>query len=72
MKTKVLSCWCIFLLCVSSNFHAQIVITNKDFSFGTTGRIGAGYSPNADGKTGRQLNLNNQGSLGGRMDQGIM
>ncbi|OBW41914.1 Maltoporin precursor [Chryseobacterium sp. MOF25P] len=70
MKTKILSYWCIFLLCISSNSYAQIVITNKDFSFGTTGRIGAGYSPNADGKTGRQLNLNNQGSLGGRMDQG--
>ena len=49
---------------------AQITITNQNFSFGTTGRIGAAYSPNADGRTGRQLNLNNQGSLGGRMDQG--
>ncbi|WP_294218527.1 carbohydrate porin [uncultured Chryseobacterium sp.] len=58
------------LLLISQVTYAQIVITNKKFSFGTTGRIGAGYSPNADGKTGRQLNLNNQGSLGGRMDQG--
>ncbi|MDT3406178.1 UNVERIFIED_CONTAM: hypothetical protein QE387_000495 [Pseudacidovorax intermedius] len=62
-------CLAIVLL-ISQVAYAQIVITNKKFSFGTTGRIGAGYSPNADGKTGRQLNLNNQGSLGGRMDQG--
>ncbi|WP_213279034.1 carbohydrate porin [Chryseobacterium indologenes] len=70
MKTKLLLVWCILLVCAGRGINAQIVITNKKFSFGTTGRIGAGYSPNADGKTGRQLNLNNQGSLGGRMDQG--
>ncbi|MEY8759972.1 carbohydrate porin [Chryseobacterium tongliaoense] len=62
---------CLWVLFIFSQVtYAQIVITNKDFSFGTTGRIGAAYSPNADGRTGRQLNLNNQGSLGGRMDQG--
>lgn len=70
MKTKMLWVWCILLICISRKINAQITITNKKFSLGTTGRIGAGYSPNADGKTGRQLNLNNQGSLGGRMDQG--
>ncbi|KPE52787.1 carbohydrate porin [Chryseobacterium indologenes] len=70
MKTKMLWIWCILLICISRKINAQITITNKKFSLGTTGRIGAGYSPNADGKTGRQLNLNNQGSLGGRMDQG--
>lgn len=70
MKTKLLLAWCILLVCAGRGINAQITITNKKFSFGTTGRIGAGYSPNADGKTGRQLNLNNQGSLGGRMDQG--
>ncbi|MCS3529205.1 carbohydrate porin [Chryseobacterium sp. JUb7] len=62
--------WVLLLILLSQGFGAQIVITNKKFSFGTTGRIGAAYSPNADGRTGRQLNLNNQGSLGGRMDQG--
>ncbi len=36
---------------------------------GTTGRIGAGFSPNSNGNTGKQLNLSNQGSLGGRLDQ---
>lgn len=70
MKTKILWIWCILLVCISRETNAQIIITNRKFSLGTTGRIGAGYSPNADGKTGRQLNLNNQGSLGGRMDQG--
>ncbi|QBA23520.1 carbohydrate porin [Chryseobacterium indologenes] len=70
MKTKLLLAWLMLLTCAGREINAQITITNKKFSFGTTGRIGAGYSPNADGKTGRQLNLNNQGSLGGRMDQG--
>ncbi|WP_267403167.1 MULTISPECIES: carbohydrate porin [unclassified Chryseobacterium] len=70
MKNKVLKgCFWIFIL-ISQVSYAQIQITNKKFSFGTTGRIGVGYSPNADGRTGRQLNLDNQGSLGGRMDQG--
>lgn len=70
MKIKILWVWCIIFICISREIKAQIIITNKKFSLGTTGRIGVGYSPNADGKTGRQLNLNNQGSLGGRMDQG--
>lgn len=70
MKINVIKYSFAVLLLVAQFSFAQIVITNKDFSFGTTGRIGAGYSPNADGKTGRHLNLNNQGSLGGRMDQG--
>lgn len=59
----------ILLLC-SISVNSQIVISNKNFSFGTTGRIGFGYSPDIEGHTGRQLNLLNQGSLGGRMDQG--
>ncbi|SDR13776.1 maltoporin [Chryseobacterium soldanellicola] len=70
MRNKIFKgCFLLMIICSQSSF-AQIVITNKKFSFGTTGRIGAAYSPNADGRTGRQLNLNNQGSLGGRMDQG--
>lgn len=47
---------------ISQISHAQIVITKKNFSFGTTGRIGAGYSPNAAGETGRHPNHNNQSS----------
>jgi len=61
----------IIAVLLSSNVvNSQIVITNKNFSFGTTGRIGFGYSPDIEGHTGRQLNLLGQGSLGGRMDQG--
>jgi len=59
----------VLLLCSIAG-NSQIVITNKNFSFGTTGRIGFGYSPDIEGHTGRQLNLLGQGSLGGRMDQG--
>ncbi|WP_415327107.1 carbohydrate porin [Chryseobacterium sp. MMS23-Vi53] len=70
MKNKILKGCFLMLIIFSQRGHAQITITNQKFSFGTTGRIGAAYSPNADGRTGRQLNLNNQGSLGGRMDQG--
>lgn len=70
MKINILKYSFGILLLIAQLSFAQIVITNKDFSFGTTGRIGVAYSPNTDGKTGRQLNLNNQGSLGGRMDQG--
>ena len=58
------------LLFYTVSVNSQIVIKNKNFSFGTTGRIGFGYSPDIEGHTGRQLNLLNQGSLGGRMDQG--
>lgn len=61
----------LFILIINLNMvNAQIIIANKNFSFGTTGRIGAAISPNSNGNTGRQLNLNNQGSLGGRLDQG--
>lgn len=49
---------------------AQPVVVNKNFSMGTTGRIGAGISPGIDGNTGRQLNLLGQGSIGGRLEQG--
>ncbi|QES89361.1 carbohydrate porin [Rhizosphaericola mali] len=49
---------------------AQIIIANKNFTFGTTGRLGAGYSPGIVGHTGRQLNLLGQGSLGSRLEQG--
>ncbi|GLB52108.1 hypothetical protein NBRC110019_11470 [Neptunitalea chrysea] len=60
----------VVLLAATGCLHAQITITNKNFSFGTTGRIGFAYSPQIEGHTGRQLNLLGQGSLGGRMDQG--
>ncbi|MDP4271883.1 MAG: carbohydrate porin [Bacteroidota bacterium] len=49
--------------------RAQVVITNTRMSFGTTGRIGVGASPTGEGNMWKPLNLNGQGSLGGRMEQ---
>ena len=63
------SVW-IFLLCaLVSKMNAQVVITNSNFSMGTTGRIGVGLSPNGEGNMWKPLNLSGQGSLGGRMEQ---
>ena len=43
--------------------------TNKSFSFGTYGRVGAGVSPDITGHIGRSLNLKGMGSIGGRMEE---
>src|SRR3954470_5594939 len=43
--------------------------TNKMFSFGSYGRVGAGFSPAIEGNIGRSLNLNGMGSIGGRMEE---
>lgn len=44
-------------------------ITNKNISFGSYGRVGVDWSFD-DGRTiGRRLNLNNMGSIGGRMEE---
>jgi maltoporin len=43
--------------------------TNKSFSFGSYGRVGAGLSPDLKGNIGRSLNLNGMGSVGGRMEE---
>ncbi|WP_321436954.1 carbohydrate porin [uncultured Bacteroides sp.] len=48
---------------------AQVVITNTNFSMGTTGRIGVGASPTGEGNMWKPLNLSGQGSLAGRMEQ---
>jgi maltoporin len=65
-----------FLLIVCSTlllFHFEISLaqttTNKSFSFGSYGRVGAGFSPNITGNIGRSLNLNGMGSIGGRMEE---
>ncbi len=42
---------------------------NKMFSFGSYGRVGAGFSPAIKGNIGRSLNLNGMGSVGGRMEE---
>ncbi|HTG65461.1 MAG TPA: hypothetical protein VL859_03705, partial [Flavobacterium sp.] len=61
--------WVIAFCLVSMSIKAQVVITNPNFSLGTTGRIGVGLSPNGEGNMWKPLNLSGQGSLGGRMEQ---
>lgn len=51
------------------NAFSQVVITNSNFSMGTTGRIGIGFAPNGEGEQWKPLNLSGQGSLAGRMEQ---
>lgn len=55
--------------CTSVGTYSQVVITNSNFSMGTTGRIGVGLSPNGEGNQWKPLNLSGQGSLAGRMEQ---
>jgi maltoporin len=43
--------------------------TNKFFSFGSYGRVGAGVSPDVTGNIGHSFNLNGMGSIGGRMEE---
>lgn len=59
----------ILLFSFSVASMAQVVITNSNFSLGTTGRIGIGMSPNGEGNQWKPLNLSGQGSLAGRMEQ---
>ena len=66
MKTKLLL---LLISIISMAGYAQVVITNPNFSLGTTGRIGVGLSPNGEGNMWKPLNLSGQGSLGGRMEQ---
>ena len=61
--------WTIVLCSITISTKAQVVITNSNFSLGTTGRIGVGLSPNGEGNMWKPLNLSGQGSLGGRMEQ---
>lgn len=58
----------IWLLCLP-NVSAQTTISNKLFSFGSYGRVGAGFSPDIEGNIGRSFNLNGMGSVGGRMEE---
>lgn len=44
-------------------------ITNKGFSIGSYGRVGVDWSFVNGGSIGRRLNLNNMGSIGGRMEE---
>ena len=56
-----------FLIC--SQVTVAQTTYNKLFSFGSYGRVGAGFSPDIKGNIGRSLNLNGMGSVGGRMEE---
>jgi maltoporin len=58
-----------FILLVSQSFVTAQSVTNKWFSFGSYGRVGAGFSPAIKGNIGRSFNLNGMGSIGGRMEE---
>ncbi|HSB93763.1 MAG TPA: carbohydrate porin [Flavitalea sp.] len=58
-----------YLLLLSCTSAVAQTTNNKLFSFGSYGRIGAGFSPAIEGNIGRSLNLNGMGSIGGRMEE---
>jgi maltoporin len=61
----------LYLILLSSLFETAFsqTITNKNFSFGSYGRVGAGVAVGNTGNIGRSLNLNGMGSIGGRMEE---
>ena len=61
----------LYVIMLSSSFETawSQTVTNKSFSFGSYGRVGAGVSPGNVGNIGRSLNLNGMGSIGGRMEE---
>ena len=62
----------IFGLTSSSDVSAQIAYdrpTNKKVSLGSYGRVGVDWSFVNGGSIGRRLNLNNMGSIGGRLEE---
>lgn len=69
--------YCLYLiivLIVLGNFkiNAQISyqnVTNKNVSIGSYGRAGVDWSFENGGSIGRRLNLNNMGSIGGRLEE---
>lgn len=76
MKSKKLNfqLFTFFLVFVAATFSAnsQIAydhITNKAVSVGSYGRVGVDWSFDHGRTIGRRLNLNNMGSIGGRMEE---
>ena len=61
----------LYLILFSSLFESAFsqTVTNKNFSFGSYGRVGAGVALGNTGNIGRSLNLNGMGSIGGRMEE---
>src|SRR5450432_190985 len=69
MKRTILLIVCLALLFMHVEVSCAQTTTNKSFSFGSYGRIGAGISPEVTGNIGRSFNLNGMGSIGGRMEE---
>ena len=62
----------LFLCICSKAAYGQISydpVTNKAVSVGSYGRVGADWSFDQGRTIGRRLNLNNMGSIGGRMEE---
>lgn len=59
-----------FLLpCFAISQIAYTHVSNKNLSIGSYGRVGVDWSFVNGGSIGRRLNLNNMGSIGGRMEE---
>ena len=72
MKKNLLKTALIIILMAPLCLPAQIAYTyvaNKNLSLGSYGRVGVDWSFVNGGSIGRRLNLNNMGSIGGRMEE---
>ena len=72
MANKLASIVFATLLIFPFQLIAQIAyqpISNKNISLGSYGRVGVDWSFVNGGSIGRRLNLNNMGSIGGRMEE---
>ncbi len=64
--------FCLLLVFNSTTVQAQIQyqnVSNKNVSLGSYGRVGVDWSYESGGAIGRRLNLNNMGSIGGRLEE---
>ncbi len=69
MKNRILTL-CLFFVTIGTIAQIDYTrISNKNFSFGSYGRIGVDWSHENSGSIGRRLNLNNMGSIGGRLEE---
>ncbi|WP_152285469.1 carbohydrate porin [Flavicella marina] len=68
-ESKLLTLPFLLFSLIASSQIAYDHITNKNIAIGSYGRVGVDWSFD-DGRTiGRRLNLNNMGSIGGRMEE---
>jgi len=72
MRNFIIRLVILFLFILPATSFAQVTyqLPEKDgFSFGSYGRVGVDWSFEHGGSIGRRLNLNNMGSIGGRMEE---